>query len=398
MDEIAKYQQKGPVHSQFNTETVLWDYMKAKAQATGGRSWLKPVRIQGLAGVGNRAEGGTLPTATVTDYAELTITPRYTYKPISISNVAKEFTRGNQFAFIDVVVESVAWATKALAKDCARQLWGGVAGQMCLVNGASSGTTLTVDGPGSLYLQPGMVLDIGSGLAAATVSTVDSATQATLAAAVTVANNDVVYVDGNKDIEVVGLNQIFYDGTNNLGLGASTSIYGLTRSAATWTYPKMIATVGNNVTRDFQISISNSRVEGGGNTKVIFTAPGTFSSIYQANKSLTRFGVPVGGGGEWTLHAGHRKMDFNGIPLIDDPMAIATGNTSSDTGVAVFLDSDFLEIYWTGPPHMLCDWTASSTADSEFSRMGLYWGGIVCSNFKAQAACTGITLHNTSAV
>jgi hypothetical protein len=398
MEAVSKYMQKGPVHSQFNTETALFDFLKKRAENHGGRSWLRAVRVSGLSGVGNRAEGSALPTAKATAYKELVITPQYTYKPISISNVAREFATTDPGAFVDVVVESVQWATKALARDCARQLWGSPAGQLCVVNGAvSDSTAVTVDGPGTLYLHEGMDLDVGSGSTAVTVASVDTKTVFSATTNVTLTNDSVVYLDGNKDQEVVGLNAIFYDGTNDLGLGATPSIYGLTRSTDTWTYPYIGTSVGNGVTQKFQIAISQARVKGGGNTKVILCPPGVFTSIYLANKSLTRFGVPVTGAGEWTIHAGHRKMDFNGIPMVDDPMAIATGNDATDTGVAVFLDTDFLEIYWTREPHLLCEWTPANTTDTEFSRMGVYWGGIVCTNFRAQSALTGITLHNTNA-
>ena len=90
-------------------------------------------------------------------------------------------------------------------------------------------------------------------------------------------------------------------------------------------------------------------------------------------------------------------MDFNGVSIIEDPYC----PRSSTTGCVVFLDTDPFDLFWTSPPGFPSEheqWTPSSTADSVFGRLRMYWTGLVCHNFKKQAAVTGITIDNASAV
>ena len=400
MDKVAKYMQLGPVHSQFNEQSYIFNYFKPKMKPMAGRKWLVPVRTGGLAGVGNRAEAGTLPDAKTTTYAEPEIAPTYTYKPVLWTGQTKEFTGGSGNALVSGTVEAMEYANIALARDCARQLWGSSTGQIALANGAgTSSTTLTLDTPGTLYMTPGMDLDVSSSLTDATISTVDSDTQVTLSSAITWSDNDPIYVRGNKDIDAYGFQDIFYDGTNSLwgtGSVAETTVYGLTRSTNTWTYPHITASVGNSITINFQKAMAKAKQKSGHATNVIFCSPGVFSSFFYAHKALTHFLIPTQGDGKTpVLYAGHQKMFVNGVPIYDDPFAWSSD--SDGPGVAVFLNTDYLEIYHTRPPFQGCAPTPTQTLDEEFTRLNYYWSGFSCRNFQAHAALTGITEFNVSA-
>lgn len=76
--------------------------------------------------------------------------------------------------------------------------------ELCLVNGAvSEATSVTVDAPGSKYLAIGDVIDFltsGSVEDSGTISSVDSATAITMAAAVTVSNDAEIYYQNSHGV------------------------------------------------------------------------------------------------------------------------------------------------------------------------------------------------------
>jgi hypothetical protein len=103
-----------------------------------------------------------------------------------------------------------------MGKHINRQWGGDGTGQIALANGAgSSVTTLVLDTPGTKYMADGMTIKIGSGASVA-ITSVDSDTQVTLAAARSWSDNDVVVMtdaDGNAATAMMGMRGFVDDGT-----------------------------------------------------------------------------------------------------------------------------------------------------------------------------------------
>jgi hypothetical protein len=403
--EINKYIQVAPVVSAYSDESVLFDLVKAEVRTLDfkGRTsgWLRPARKTRAAGFYSRAEGGTIGTAIPADYAEQVVPARYLYWPITLTGPAREFGRGKEAALIDATTEAINTANLGFARNMARVLWGTGTGHLCLINGAvSAGTTIAVDTPGTQYLSDGMILDVGAGLDDTTISSVDSGTQFTASASQNYADNDIVYIDGNKDIEPMGLGGILYDGTTALwGAAAVTSINGLTRSSNIWTYANGTTAAGNNINSTFLPRIAAMRTNGGANKsdrKVIVTSPGVCNSLYYLADNKIHYNMPTAtAGGAPQLSLGRNEFSYNGIKVIEDPYC----PESATTAPAVFLNLEFLEMNWTEAPHLDPEgWLpGGASTDTVASKLICYTSGLVATAYKPHAYVPGITINNASA-
>lgn len=402
--EISKYQQIAPVVSAYADESVLFDLVRAKVKTLDikGRTsgWLRPVRKTRAAGFYSRAENAAIGTAVPADYAEQIVPARYLYWPITISGPAEEFGQGKEAALIDAITEAIENSHMGFARQMARVLWGNGTGHLCLVNGTMSATTtITVDTPGTQYLSEGQILDVGAGLDDTTVSTVDSGTQFTASASQNYADNDIVYTDGNKDIEPMGLGGILYDGTTTLfGAAAVTSINGLTRSSDTWTYANGRTAVGNGVTAALLSCIKQMRQNGGANKsdrKVIVAGPGVCNSLYYTADDKIHYNMPTATpGAAPNLALGRQNFSFNGVQVLEDPYA-----PEGTTGPAACLNLEYLEHLWTAPPHLdPKGWLAGGASyDYSSTKLVCYASGLVATSYKAHSYAPAITIDNASA-
>lgn len=184
----------------------------------------------------------TLPTAGQQSYKQATVSMKYNFQTIQLTDVVLEASKSNKAFLVNALDSEYEGAKNDMQRQISRQWWGLGTGELAQVVSLST-NTLVLDTPMSGknpldYIEGGEVLLLGS--TPANIVTVDyqvgeSATvvgQGTIELVtghgVTPSENDIVYfarsaTENNKDAEMSGLKLLVDDGT------LATAVQGLNR-------------------------------------------------------------------------------------------------------------------------------------------------------------------------
>lgn len=220
------------IEPQLRRESVLYDKIKRNVgvQVANNEIYIA-ARTGRHSGIYTVAEG-TEPRSGKAKYQQPKAAMKYAFGTLELTDQAIEAaSKGDVKAIASILTTEIEALKDDIRMDLNRQFHGAGTGKLCLANGSgSSSTTLTVDScPAPLdateYLSEGMFIVIGTS-AATEISTVDSATQVTLATARSWADNDVVK-KADAD-EMMGLAGLIDDGDN------VATIQNITRSSNPW--------------------------------------------------------------------------------------------------------------------------------------------------------------------
>jgi len=200
-------------------ESVLFDKIKKNVGVTiANNNIYIAARVGRHSGIYTVAEGSN-PDVGKSAYAQPYAAMKYAFGTLEISDQAIEAAKNKDLKAIASSLKSEIVAIKDdFRLDLNRQFHGAGTGKLCLTNGTgSSSTTLIVDGNpagqnGTAYLAAGMYITLGSNGPTVAISSVDSATQVTLATATSWAN-DAVITKKNAN-ECMGLAGLIDDGDN----------------------------------------------------------------------------------------------------------------------------------------------------------------------------------------
>lgn len=344
-DDILKFDYLGPIQDQINNSTVLMSRLEKNEEDVGGKSAIVPLHISRNSGIGSRADGGSLPAAGNQGFDNADYDCAYTYARIKITGPTIKASRKDKYAFVRAVDAEIQGATKDLKDDVNRQLHGDGTGVLCLVNtDPGTGTTLTVDTPGTQYLQKSMKIDIvdpasvtaGDARAAATnltISAKTSATAVTMSAAIdtSVADNDYVCRYGNYRNEMMGLKGI----VNNANPATSLYVGSINRSTAGNEFWKAQVLANGGVSRKITLDLMQYAMdlaeEEGGEISLILT------SRVQRRKYLALVKADGRYVNTLKMDGGYSALEYNEVPLVVDKYSLP--------GRMLFLDESTLALY-----------------------------------------------------
>ena len=178
-----------------NEANFILSQVETRKDTVQGRIARHAVHLGRSSGVGERAEGGTLPTAANQSYATVPVPVRYVYGRIQLSGPTIKQAVTDRGAFIDALDAEMEGIKKDAMKDVNRQLWGTSNGVIAQCGTTSSATTVVLASTtGStalrqLFFDGGMVVDIGT-----------VASPSTVASARTITSVD----ETNKTIDISG--------------------------------------------------------------------------------------------------------------------------------------------------------------------------------------------------
>lgn len=221
------------IEPQIRKESVLFDKIKRNVGTTIANNQIYiAARVGRHSGIYSVAEG-TEPRSGKSKYAQPYTSMKYAFGTLELTDQAiSAATKGDMKAIASILTTEIEALKDDIRMDLNRQFHGDGDGKLCLANGSgSSSTTLIVDGcpaaglDGTEYLSEGMYIQIGTGTAVQ-IASVDSATQVTLAAASTWANDEVVHKADHA--EMMGLAGLIDDGDN------LATVQNILRSANPW--------------------------------------------------------------------------------------------------------------------------------------------------------------------
>lgn len=435
LNEALKKDYKGAIVDNLNNMSPLYALLEKNEESVSGENLqavisLKTGRNQG---VGSRSEDAALPSARYIKTQKLSIPLKYSYGAIRFTGQTLKAGEKSATSFANVIQMEIDGMVEGMKIDTNRQFFGQGDGHLCMTNGTgTAGSTVTVDKPGTQWLEEGMPIQSVADLSSDTVDSNDiSSTGSTVLAetlaytvyeilsdttftlgnaACTAAQNDTWANDryicryGSNNREMMGLRGIVADNTITtgsgswLGLDELTTIYftgdGST-AASRATYPILNATIAHN--SGVNRAVSESLIQGlldsiekksgkkGDSKSLIMVCPyeirKNFIDLLQADRRYAKPLELVGGWQSIAYQSGNSE-----IPIIVDKMALPNA--------ICVLDRRFLKIYRASD----YDWMEKD--GSMFSRVEGYdaytaqmycYQNLGCSSFKNQGSLRDLT-------
>lgn len=232
------------IQDQLFRETILLNKLqKNKGITMNNGTFYITAKTAEHSGVYNVPEGGSINDGKFST-AQMNAKSKYAYGRHTFTDQAIEALDGNPDALVNILTEASDELKNSMARDMQRQFYSFGQGVLATVNGAVTGTTITVNGPaqkklGTQFIYPGQKLQIGTkaqiewGTAdAVTVVDVPTETTFTVSASVTVADADLIVKDQAYDLT----NSVYTDMNGIMGLIDNNSspvwstLQGLSRS------------------------------------------------------------------------------------------------------------------------------------------------------------------------
>lgn len=324
-DAILKEDYLGPIRDQIYNSHVLLKRLEKNEEDVGGSEAVVPLHTGRNSGIGARADGGALPTAGNQQYANAKYKCAYNYGRIQFTGPTMKASRSNKYAFVKAADAEIQGMTKDLQDDLNRQLHNDGSGVLGLVNGdPATGTTLTMDNPGTMYISKGMIVQlvdpasVTTGDARANVGnkTITSKTSST--ACETAAfhadaeDNDYVVRAGSYGLEMMGLNGIINDSNPRAGL----TVGGINRTTAGNEYWKSNVYGNSGTPRQFTLDLMQEAWDGaeeeGGTISLLLTSRAVRRRYLALVRADGRFVNTM------TLDGGFDALEYNGKPFVVD--------------------------------------------------------------------------------
>ena len=240
LDAALKIQYLPGVVEQLNQERSWYSKIEKQTEGWAGRQLFWTTHPQRSGGWGARAEAGGLPRRGAQAVAGPNLTAKYLWGRINLTEQVMHASTKDQSMVGSAMDFEMEGLMNDLKRDSNRQLMDGNGnGALCLTNGTgSSAATVTVDTPGTQFVEVGSYIDSftaeasggSTGITAQQV-TGKTATTLTLGGNESWANNEFISYEGSRGNEWLGLRGIVDDGTV---VGTLYSIDRTTTANAYW--------------------------------------------------------------------------------------------------------------------------------------------------------------------
>ena len=191
-------------------ETIWYDMLKTNSGVTplANNNFYLSIRSGRHSGIAAIGEGATLPIGKPA-YSQATISAKWMFGTFEITDQVIEAASSSAGSLVNYMMEQTGALKQDFARELNRMFWGAGDEKVALVaaGDAGTGTTLTLapvlsvntDIAATKYLAAGMKIDVNGDTA--TIASVDSDTQVTLAAGITrVAGEAVKKTDGDGTV------------------------------------------------------------------------------------------------------------------------------------------------------------------------------------------------------
>lgn len=275
-------------------------------------------------GIGNRPDVGPLPTVNPRKFAQAEWETKNIFGVFSLSDKTIQASRSARGAFAQALTYSMESLEKDLKVNLSRQVMGTTAGVMGTISAVSSdGTTHTCTISPIKNFFEGQLIDCYTGAtkdtdtAEITIVDRDNST-ITFVSATAPAANDVVYLAGNKGLELTGIQEV---------LTADNTIYGINRTTSKYFNPSVVPVNAEISELVIQKGIDDAQDDAGNVIDFLIADKGVvrgYMNLLSAMKTLVN---------TIELKGGYKAPSFNGIPLVGDKfcnpgelLALSMGN------------------------------------------------------------------------
>lgn len=302
-----------------NRATVLLKNLRKEEETVGGNHAYMSLLRRGNPGVGSRADGAALPTASYSRYSKATFGLFSLYGRFEITGKTIRSSKGNRAAYAEAIDTQMQSLMKDLPSEHNRALFNDGSGALttCAVTGGA--TAVNVDS--TQYLQADDIVDIrtaaGGTLATGgdslTIVSVLNSTQFEVASAITTSTIHSVYREDSRNQEIYGLEAVC--ATSNPSRG---NFGGIDRTAGSGEFfqGNILHNSGTNrpLTRGLmQQGVAKSRKRGAGEIDLGICDDDMWITYGQLLAPDQRFGAEI-----FTMDGGFEALRFRRIPITPD--------------------------------------------------------------------------------
>ena len=365
---------------QLNDKTSIFlAQLERDTKSVEGKQIVMALRYGRVGGVGNRADDGTLPTPNARKTKQAKWETKNIFCRFQITDKTIKASRSNLGAFANLLETEISDCETDVKQDLSRQCIGDGTGVLATITSTKS--TLTAPLDTAMYLAEGMLVDIwdtdpgvwlNEGVEITAVDDTEGANTATFSAIGTCASGDLLYVAGNKNLELTGLKAVF----------EAATIYGITRSAFPVTYARRTNIAGEISEVKIQKAIDDSERRAGGKINYLMCSFGVkraYQNLLTAQKQIVN---------QLNLKGGWTALSYNGMPMAADKYVPA--------GKLYCLDLNDWKFYHMG------DWEWLDADGAMLSRVAnkpaweatlARYADIGCQKPRGQVELYGITEH-----
>jgi len=322
LGNVMKDLYKGPVREQLNNEVwVLQNLVRGTGVELVGTQAVIPLHTGRTAGIGSRAENGTLPTAGNQVYNRAVFDLKYHYGVIEVTGPSMAKTKNDAGAFLKALESEMEGVLVDLKLDLARQFYGDGTARIAAC-GVTTASTTVVMGSNEMILKgfiyPGMVITIGTSAnpdsvtaGARTVTSVDetAGTFVISGAVVTTAVTDFVFRSGSAAAGV----SFEMDGLDKLVSTAATTVGGINETGNSFWAPQRVT--GTSLTLNKLQEMDNRVRIKGGKSSIKLTSLGIQNQYFNLLQTQVRYTDPM------NLKSGYQVLEHNGLPVFADHLA-----------------------------------------------------------------------------
>ena len=323
-DEALRIDYLPVIRKQLDDSNILSSKIVRNERDVSGREWKAVAHYQRNSGVGAGSETA-LPTAGSQAYKNPYGTVKYLRGRIQVTGPVMAASKNDKGAIVQALSSEIEGVTRDMKKEVNFEMFNDGTSVRALVNGdPSTGTTLTLDTPGTQYLFDGIVVDVVDATTGAvededvTLSTIDSTTSATASAALDAGietNSKVVKANSTDgagtSYEMMGIKGIVDDGAY------VTTLHNLSRDSYAWWKCSTFSTDDNSGTaRDMTLTLIQSAktaVEKNGGTVNLIVSDHALRDAYAALVIADRrFPATM------DLDGGFKALNYSDIPWVAD--------------------------------------------------------------------------------
>jgi hypothetical protein len=260
-------------------------------------------------GIGNRADNGTLPTVNPRKFVQAEWETKNMFARIQVTDKAIEASKSSRGGFVQILTHDMEAAERDAKRDVSRQVMGDGTGLLATVTNVSSdGTTHTVTVDSAKWFAEGMLIDCYTSTtkdtSEAEITLVDKDnSQIKFVATTAPEAGDLIYLAGNKGLELTGVGAV---------MTADSTIYGLDRNTYKFFNPTVKAVNGEISEVKIQEGIDEAEDECGNTIDLLLCGKAVRRSCFNL---LTAQKVQIQ---PLDLKGGFKAISFSGLPLTAD--------------------------------------------------------------------------------
>jgi len=304
----------GVVANQLNINAnPLLSQIKRSNKDIWGKEIVKMTTYGINGGIGAGEETGALPMATGNSYAQIRATLKNLYGQLEISDKAIKSSANNIGAFVDLLAYEMEGLVKSSSFNLGRMLYGDGSGKVATISAVDVATkTITCDSVRNII--EGMVLDAFAdttkkSTGAIKVTYVDRTNNkftfdGDIYAGSELAKDQVLYVQGSKDLEITGLGKLF--STDDTLYGLSKTTYPWLKSYKTDSTEKEISDMLIQEAIDFLEENNDAGINFISCSSKVRRAYQQYLTAYRRNVDIAE------------LAGGFKTITHNGIPVVAD--------------------------------------------------------------------------------